>query len=79
MRRREFIEGLGGAVAWPVAVQAQQVPFVGMLTSIRKVPPRGEARGLCIASFQGCPADGCLTGRHRRTYRMGRHLARRPA
>jgi hypothetical protein len=34
MRRREFIAGLGSAVAWPVLTQAQQperMPVVGYL------------------------------------------------
>ena len=36
MRRREFIAGVGGAVAWPVVVRAQQpkkVPRIGFLTT----------------------------------------------
>jgi hypothetical protein len=34
MRRREFIVGLGGVTAWPIAAQAQRqvIPLIGFLS-----------------------------------------------
>ena len=47
LRRREFIAGLGGAVAaWPLAAGAQQpesVPRVAFLTGLSAEDPEGEA------------------------------------
>jgi len=57
MRRREFIAGLGGAVAWPLAagVQQSKVPVVGFLSLdpiSQKAPTWLEfRRGLAESGF----------------------------
>jgi putative ABC transport system substrate-binding protein len=47
MRRREFVAGLAGAAAWPVAAHAQQ-PLrkarIGVLASLAEDDPEGRAR-----------------------------------
>src|SRR5271165_2240918 len=61
MRRREFIAGLGGAAAWPLAASAQQpaLPVVGFLDL---GPPRPNAS--YVAAFrQGLAAAGFVEGR----------------
>jgi len=47
MRRRDFIAGLGGAVAWPVAARAQQpkLPTIGVLV-LGSPPPEAFLKGL---------------------------------
>ena len=62
MRRREFITGLGGAVAWPVAARSQQVaiPVIGSLHS-------GSNKGtehLMDAFRQGLKESGYLEGQN---------------
>jgi putative tryptophan/tyrosine transport system substrate-binding protein len=57
MRRREFIAGLGGVAAWPVAVRAQQttMPVIGYLggRSLNSSDPEmaGFRQGLNEAGF----------------------------
>jgi len=63
MRRREFIAGLGGAAAWPLAATAQHdvVPVVGVLGS-------GSPGGLWMEMFaafqQGLTDGGYIEGRN---------------
>jgi putative ABC transport system substrate-binding protein len=62
MRRRDFIVGLGGAVAWPIAARAQPsaMPVVGFLDL---GPPRPNAR--YVAEFrQGLAEAGFVEGRN---------------
>jgi putative tryptophan/tyrosine transport system substrate-binding protein len=65
MRRREFIAGLGGAVAWPLVARAQQgepVRRVGVLMNRAADDPDGKAR---LAAFQqGLQQFGWSDGRN---------------
>ena len=64
MRRREFIAGLGGAAAWPLAARAQQdarMRHVGVLMALRETDQDGQAR---LQTFRQSLADfGWVEGR----------------
>ena len=73
MRRREFITLLGGAVAWPLAADAQQgerVRRIGVLMALAADDPQSPVR---VASFaQGLQQLGWTIGRNVRIdYRWG--------
>jgi putative ABC transport system substrate-binding protein len=62
IRRREFIAGLGGAAAWPVAVRAQPtaMPVIGFLGSESLDLNAGRLR----AFHQGLRETGFVEGRN---------------
>ena len=62
MRRRAFIAGLGGAVAWPMAVRAQRpsMPVVGYLSSLSRETDRTIVR----AVQQGLTENGFVEGKN---------------
>ena len=62
LRRREFIAGLGGAAAWPVAASAQQraMPVIGWLS-----PRNANTDDLVLPAFrQALAARGYVEGRN---------------
>jgi putative tryptophan/tyrosine transport system substrate-binding protein len=65
MRRREFIVGLGGAVAWSLAARAQQpdrMRHVGVLMNVVQGDPGGSAD--VMAFRQGLAELGWIEGRN---------------
>jgi putative ABC transport system substrate-binding protein len=62
MRRREFIAGLGSAVAWPVVARAQQrvLPVIGFIGA----GTRESAIGSQAAFLQGLGENGYADGRN---------------
>jgi putative ABC transport system substrate-binding protein len=62
MRRLEFLAGLGGAAAWPLAARAQQskVPVVGFLT----VATSDAYRPYVTGFRQGFSEEGFVEGRN---------------
>jgi putative ABC transport system substrate-binding protein len=65
MRRREFIAGLGGAAAWPLAARAQQpaMPVMGFLIAGREVLSSPPGSGT-LAFFKGLNEMGYVEGRN---------------
>ena len=57
LRRREFIAGLGGAAAWPLAARAQRpvMPVIGMLWG-------GSPEALATAFRKGLSETGFIEG-----------------
>src|SRR6516164_7325624 len=65
LRRREFIAGLGGAAAWPLAARAQldtRVRRIGVLTGADENDPRAKTH---VSAFTQALADlGWSDGRN---------------
>jgi putative tryptophan/tyrosine transport system substrate-binding protein len=63
MRRREFIAGLGSAVAWPVVARAQQpvMPVIGFLS-----PASAELdyKYVTVPFLQGLKEGGYVEGQN---------------
>jgi putative ABC transport system substrate-binding protein len=63
MKRRQFITGLGSAVAWPVAAPAQQpvVPLIGLLSF---QSAEVEYQNVTVPFLQGLKATGYVEGQN---------------
>jgi ABC-type uncharacterized transport system substrate-binding protein len=74
MKRREFIWGLGSALAWPVAVRGQQqlgrMRRIGVFSNLTADDPEAQTRN--AAFLQGLQELGWIVGRNVRIdYRWG--------
>jgi putative ABC transport system substrate-binding protein len=63
MRRRDFIAGLGGAMAWPAMVRAQQRSAMPVIGYLHPGTSEGEAEGLA-AFHRGLGEAGYVQGRN---------------
>ena len=64
MRRREFIAGLAGAAAWPLAVRAQQSERMRRLGVLIPFEENDEAKGWLSGFTQGLAELGWTDGRN---------------
>ena len=65
MRRRDFIKGIAGLAAWPLAARGQQaesVRRIGVLMNLAADDPEGQAR--LTGFLQGLQESGWADGRN---------------
>src|SRR6516165_4028615 len=63
MRRREFITLIGGAVAWPLAARAQQLPAMPVIGYLNYGSPESDTSRL-TGLRRGLSQTGCVEGRN---------------
>ena len=73
IRRREFIAGLGGAAAWPLAARAQQpsMPVIGFLSG---ASAEDNYKNYTVPFLQGLQETGYVVGQMRRLNTAGRKI-----